>query len=236
MNTLTITPGQFADLIKPVLPFASTDDMLPVLCAIQIRTEGQWLIATATDRFRVAVQRIEKRATDDDPATTWPEFEALIPVRAVKSMLATFKPARRSAPVHEMKMTITDDRISVIAAGSFDLFDNAEMGWALETGSFPQVAGLFREALSTPPENRSPVVGVHPAYLRDFATVGGPVLRIELGAFSKALVATNDDGFIALLMPRRLIDGKPEEWGNFFDEKPEPKPAAKKRASRKKVA
>lgn len=238
MTTLTIDAKQFRALVSPVLPMACKDDMLPSICAVLIETDGKWLSATATDRFRAGIQRIEKRATDDDPTTEWPEFRALIPVRSVKSLLAMFKPSRGASST-TITLTIETDessipRLTAEAVGLFDLFDSGRFTHTLlEADAFPAVRKVFKDALDTPDDARASTVGVNPSFMADFKAAGGDTLRVLLGSPTKPLTVTNDEGFIGLLMPRSLIassgDVREENWADFFAEKSQPK----KRTSRK---
>lgn len=213
MSALTLTARQFRALVEPVLPMAAKDPMIPVLCAIQVVTEGRWLVATATDRYRVGIKRIEKSATDDDPSTEWPQFSALIPTRAVRSILATFKPTRGFDPA--MTLTVEGGRLVVEAAGAFDLFDSSRFVHHLESAEYPKVRSLIRDALATHDDERVSRVAVSPAMFADFKACGSQSLRILTGRENKPLVVTDDEGFIGLLMPRRA-DKPAESWDDLL--------------------
>jgi len=237
MTTLTIDAKEFRALVSPVLPMACKDDMMPAICAVLIEADGKWLSATTTDRFRAGIKRIEKHATDDDPTTEWPEFRALVPMRAIKSLLAMFKPSR-GAPSATITLTIESDesgveRLTAEAVGLFDLFDSGRFTHTLiDPAGFPGIRKPFREALETPDDARSSTVGINPSFMADFKAAGGDTLRVVLGGPAKPLVVTDDEGFIGLLMPRRLVAEPGEAHENssdFFAEKPQPK----KRSGRK---
>lgn len=215
-QSITLTARQLRELVNPVLPFAGKDDMLPVLCAVHVRTEGKWLIATATDRFRVAVQRVEKVVTDEDPEKAWPQIDALIPTRVIRSVLATFKAARSLDP--SMTLSFEDDRMTVEAGGGFDLFASSRFVHYLQAGEFPKIASLIAENLATPDEDRAPAAYFNPTFLSDFkaAAAGhGTALRVRMGAPTKPMVVTNDEGFLGLLMPKRP-GVEVEDWSDVF--------------------
>lgn len=213
MSGLTLTARQFRTLVEPVVPLAGTDAMIPVLNAVQILGEGKWLTATATDRFRVGIKRIEKHATDDDPTTEWPEFSALIPLRSVRSILATFKPTRGFDPA--MTLTVEDDRLIVEADGAFALFDSSRFVHYLQAGEYPEVRSVIRDALAVPDDERASRVVISPSKFADFKACGATSLRIHLGRPHKPLVVTDDNGFIGALMPQR--GGVPEEsWDDLL--------------------
>lgn len=232
-QSITITASQWRDLIGPVLPCAGSDTMLPVLNAVQIRTDGKWLIATATDRFRVAMKRVAKVATDDDPATEWPEFVALVPLKAVKSIGAMLKPSRGSAHLSGATFTVENDRLTVEASGLFDLFDAARFTHHLETGEYPKVAKLFTTALAVPDSERAPVTTLDPGFLADMKASGSPAVRVigpKADDPKSPIVFADDDGFLALLMPRRG-EAVRESWDDVLAEKPARKTRAKKAVS-----
>lgn len=236
-QSITLTATQWREVITPVLPCAGDDMMLPVLNTVHIRTHGKWLIATATDRFRVAMKRIAKIATDDDPTTEWPEFSALIPLKAVKSISAMLKPSRGGAHLSGATFAVEGDRLTVEASGLFDLFDAARFTHHLETGEFPKVDSLFAKALAVPDSERAPVSTLNPAFLSDMKACGSMVLRVigpKADDIKSPIAFTDDDGFLALLMPRRT-ETAPESWEDVLAPKPEPakpKPARKSRAKK----
>lgn len=243
MSTINLRAEQFADLVRPVIPLADATGMMPVLNAVLIEAEGKWLSATATDRFRVGIKRIEKFATDDDPTTEWPEFRALVPLRAVRALLTTFKPQRRSL-LTSLSMTVEDDgrRLVTEGVGTFDLFDSSRITHHLEIGEYPAVRSLIRDALAHPVEDRAREFGVNPNFMADFKATGSRGLRIVTGAprggMPGPIVVTDDDGFIGALMPTSAIGEKAEDWTDFLAPKPEPvaKTASAKRAVKKASA
>lgn len=210
--SLTLSARQFRSLIDPILPLAGKDTMLPVLCAVLVQSEGKWLTASATDRFRLGIKRIEKVATEDDPAKEWPEFRALIPVRAVKSILAAYKPTRGSDPT--LSLIVEDDSLVVEAAGSFDLFDAARFTHHLETGEFPKFRSIVTDGLAVPDEERAPSASFNPAFLADFKNCGR-TLRVVMGRPTKPVILLDDEGFVGALMPRRP-DLREESWDDLL--------------------
>ena len=237
MTTLTIDAKDLRALVAPVLPMACKDDMVPVLCAVLIESNGKWLSATTTDRFRGAIKRIPKRATDDDPTTEWPEFRALIPTHAVRSLLTMFKVKPRTPPATITMTVDVDDagvaRLTAEAVGLFDLFDSGRFAYTLlKDDGFPEIRPLVRKALETPSEKRSAEVGLNPNFMADFRSCGAQTLRVVLGATGQPAVVTDDEGFIGLLMPRRLLSDAPEleDWSAFLAEKPKPKKSSGRKA------
>lgn len=215
MTALTLTAREFRTLVEPVLPMAGRDGMLPILTTVLVETDGMWLSAMTTDRFRVGIKRIEKRATEDDPATEWPEFRALIPTRAVRAMLTTFKP-KRGTMDPTLTLTVDDNKMTTEAVGLFDLFDSGRFTHYLEDGEYPDLRAVVRKAMDVPDGERQSTIGVNPAFMADFKACGSTTMRLVVGGAKSPVVVTDDDGFLGLLMAPKA-------------EKPEPK----KRAPRK---
>lgn len=209
---LILSARQFRALVDPVLPLASRDDMLPVLAALLIKSEGKWLTATATDRFRLGIKRIAKVPTEDDDSTEWPQFEALVPVRAVRSILATYKPTRGFDPT--ISLAVEGDLLAVEAAGAFDLFDSARFTHRLESAEYPGVQSILTDGLGTPDDERQPTTALNPAFLADFKGCGR-TLRFVMGRASKPIIVLDDEGFIGAIMPRRT-DLEAESWDDVL--------------------
>jgi hypothetical protein len=191
MTNFTISADEFRALVSPVMPLASKDaDYTPTLNAVLIEGDGKWLSATATDRFRMGIKRIAKRATDDDPATEWPEFRALVPLRSVKSLLTTFKTLRGSLPA-QITFTI---------------------------GEYPKVRSLVQQTLDIAVEDRVSAIHLNPFFLADWKAVGSKNLRLLIGKANGAVLVTDDEGFIGLQMSRRP-ELPAEDWSDFFSPK-----------------
>lgn len=230
-TTLNLTARELAAVVNPVLPMAGKDDALPVINAVLIETDGKWLYAMSTDRFRIGIKRIAKRPTDDDLTTEWPAFRALIPLRSVRSLLSMFKPTRSMNP--ELSLTIDGDNLIAEGAGGFDLFDSSRFTYALTPGEFPDLRALVRKATEGADE-RGHEAGINPTFLADFKACGSSTLRVTFGAPGRPILLADDEGFIGLLMPRRLVGGEAEDWTDFLAERPAKKATAKKAAAPRK--
>lgn len=212
---ITLTARQFSSLFAAVLPFAGKDYMLPVLTAVHVRTHGKWLVATTTDRFRLAKHRMPKPPTEGDESVEWADFEALIPTSAVRSIMATFKPSRGLDA--DLTLTVEDGRL-IVEAGSalFSTFDQARISYSLETGEWPKADSIFTEALAT--TERCGTTAFNPKFLADFKVPGVPALRFLNGAGpTKAVLVTDDENFLAVIMPRRITSDSPaESWDDIL--------------------
>lgn len=234
MNNLTIGIHQLRELVTPVLPFAGSDDMLPVLCAVRIEAHGPWLTATATDRFRLAVQRVKA------PEGTWPEWSATVPLSTLRSLLRTFRPQRGMDS--QVSLSIDGDLLRVVSAGALIDMDDAAITYPLERGQFPGVHSIIRKALAA-----ETVAGAHTAVNPKFLAampVGHQAIRIKVSAPNEPVPFTDGEDFICIVMPRRVVGGAtpseaagfppmPDGWTKILAE---PKKATAKKAPAKKAA
>lgn len=244
---LNITARQLKALVAPVLPLAGRDDMLPVLTAIRVEVDGPWLIAMATDRFRLGIKRL--RAVEDEP---WPAgWSATIPVRTLKGILAAFKPSYREGDA-QLVLTVDDDQHSlhVVAGGALLDMLGASITYPLETGEYPKLRTLIRTGLAAPVAEDG-IAGFNWALLSEFRaaapTHGGPLV-IRVGAGANPTLISDGEDFIGAIMPRRMVGNDSvkgsafpsvEDWNDVLGDPKKAtvkkKPAAKK-ATVKKAA
>lgn len=229
--TFTLAASQLHALLSPVLPFADKGDTLPILEAVQVRSSGEYLYATATDRYRLGVQRVK--------VDNLPEGLDFVLSRAtVRGILALHKPSRRDG---DPELTITvfthveernypsegtkvrvADRVTVSGGGSFGFLDSST-SWPVVSGEYPKVNGILREAAERASKVPEGVVGAafNPAYLADFRLAQPPhsttpmVLFVGSGRLA-TLVRIGDD-FIGAIMPvrwaaDRATDELDEAW------------------------
>lgn len=239
MNTIHLTATELSSLIGAVLPFAGKDFELPVLNSVLIETDGKWLYATATDRFRFGVKRIAKRATEEDESTTWPEFRALVPLSSIKALLSLFKPSRaasRQGLSPTLSLAVDGDQLIAESTGGFELFSSSRFGYTLMQGQYPDVRKLLRDELAHAGDRVS-TVGLNTTFLADYKHLGRRDAAVEFTMGSsegKPIIIRDHDGFIGLLMPRRLMSTDPadrESWDDYLAEKVEPTPVPKAKSA-----
>lgn len=115
---ITVDLDVLRNLVSSTAPFAQlTGHGLPVFEAIELRGCGQYLVATASDRYVIAMKRAEVAGVDG--------FYALVPTSELKHLLATFKTTRQHGPA-SVTLTVADEQLRVsrsdgIFAGCFDL-------------------------------------------------------------------------------------------------------------------
>lgn len=213
-SSVSIAASDFHRLVKAVMPLASRDVVLPVLCAVWLRGHGEWLTATATDRYRIGVKRLKINAPDG--------WQALIPTSVLRSLLATSKPSRH----HDSTLTLTPDgdrlRVSVEGLASADMLGEA-LSFRLETGEYPTVDKLlagYARASDPLPEGAA----FNPHLLADFkAAAEGPEPMLlsaakPNGASPTPLVVRIGDHFLGAQMAVRRAGDAPHaaDWSDIF--------------------
>jgi hypothetical protein len=205
---ITITAHSLRALVDPVLPCASVDGDLPVLNAVKIEARGKWLMAMATDRFKLGLKRVKAPADEQ-----WAEFQAVVSVRALKSILATFKPQRGLDP--ELTLTVEQDQLTVtVGGGLVDDVAAAKASYFLVSGKFPALDKILRKALDAKPEPTES--GFDWRHVAGFANAAGRVgLRVKSTGARSPLLITGDD-FIGALMPRQIHDVADKGWDDLL--------------------
>lgn len=231
---VVVSANALAALVKPVMEIAGKDDMLPVLNAVLVETRGDYLVASATDRFRVAYHRVKLTAGQKNPKTP-PAFRALIPLVSLRALFRAFTPARGINYDLHLSLDPHDDQRLVVempdpATISIDkgraMVDPAVaaavMRFRVLTNGFPNLEKLVREALARDPEPG--VVGFNWELLASFKAFR----RSTLDTFVvkthpvKPTVITDDDRFVGLIMPRRIPStGRPplvldDDWADVI--------------------
>lgn len=215
MNTLTITARALKALVAPVLPLAGKDDSLPVICAVLIETRGEYVTATATDRFRFGICRDRLGVDDNDKPTMPPTgWRALIPARDLRTILGFFKASRYFDPVLELAVDDQGERLTVTQGGGLDNIVGATLTVALEQGSYPAIETIARDALTA--TEAVSEQSFNAAFLGDFkhACRHGEPIVVRFGAApGKPAMVTVGEHFLGGIMPRTVV----KEGGASYD-------------------
>ena len=221
--TFTLTAREFRDLVTPVIPMAHKDRTIPILNAVRIESVGNYLIASATDRYAVGMSR-------HTPSEKPPKGLAImIPLASLRFILATFKPSRDVDPQLEFVVTAKGERLRLNQTG-FDLFE-ASITYPLEQGAWPRLPEVItNQAQSDEPPTK--MIGLNASLLAKFqgAVRGGEPIEITIGANNKPILITAGDHFIGALMPTPLSNSDTgtstvSEWSALLDSAPKSKAA-----------
>lgn len=229
VRTLKVSARHFYEFIDRVLPYASTDDTLPVLNSVRLETRNGWLVATTTDRFRAGMVRAErafgvKTAAKTVASTTkvfepgplWPQnFHEILPTAAYRVLNRIIRPIRGLDA--ELELVFSDGKVTVSATGAMLHLDDIVMtldGFP-DVSEFPAVRKLVVKAIAA--DATETTFGVNAQFVGDFAKSIGrnETLAVKTGAgMSNPLLVTGADAnFIGILMPRRALD----DAGRFPD-------------------
>lgn len=188
--TVEITAKQFAQLVRPLVPLAGKDDMLPILNAIQFETQDDYLVGLCTDRFRLGIHRVKLERTPS-PASF------LLSLATVAHILAMFKPSRYADPL--LKFTVESDRLRVETVGGMDFIMDASVTFPVMTDDFPRVRKVLLDQLAADSQPTTDL-GVNAAYLADFrhAITDATPLSMHLVAADKPIIFTAGGDFIGM--------------------------------------
>jgi hypothetical protein len=210
-KTVTMKASQFRALVAPVMPLADqTAWNLPVLNAVSIEAHGDYLIATATDRYRLGVQRVKM-------AEAVPGFAAIISIRVLRSVLGIFKATRKSDPL--LSITATEGVLSVKSIGGLGIdygFMTGSMTWPLVDGQYPKVRSILTDAAAK--EDSAPLL-LNPSLLADFAvaqTNGEPI--VMRGTAGRAVFVQIGPDFIGAIMQVKTSEAPKidADWTTFL--------------------
>lgn len=110
MSTVTVRSFDLHNMLKSALLFAGKDDTLPMLTCVKLELIGDYLVASTTDRFRLALIRIRvEQGLGDD--TDGP-FSVLLDRKQVAAALPALKTAVRDADWQKVVLTSEDKMVS----------------------------------------------------------------------------------------------------------------------------
>ena len=206
-TTGTVPAEDFAAAISQIAVAASKEDVTPVLTTILLETTKANISVVATDRYRVAVQDIDWKATSSDTDTS-----ALIPAKTLQEIAKTF------ANQGEISISLNPaDEKDLIAFKA----NNRSVTSRLIKGNFPAVRTLFPEKIenfailntqdlmdstkrvSLVLERESPIKYTFTQTQLDLEAVGGETAQ----ATEQIDAQLNGDDVVVSLKPQFLLDG-----------------------------
>lgn len=191
-GTVAIHAGTLLELLEGVITHAGKDKSLPLLNTISIVSEGDQVIAKATDRYRLIEGKVEQVETmaGSLPAT-------VIPVDDAKKIIALAKAAKSI----NIFMTIERDGDRVTAR-----YLDQEVSFRAFDGTYPPTDQLW------PAEDQPRValanITLNPSFFADYAKIVGKKgsVTIEFIDEKKPIIIGLEGNKVtwrALLMPMR---------------------------------
>lgn len=193
--TCTVDAAQCHGLLTDVLRCASTDAFLPMINGILLHGDEHEghpvLVATATDRFKLAHAHID--------ATGTPLGEVFVKVAEVKRLLAVLKALPKGSTLLEIGIN-GDGDVVFSARGASATLEHYDLG----DGGFVEYSKLFASLEKTPADEQIAVSGRHLDALVAVAKRRGEPIRFEAHGKTKPTGVFIGDRYRALIMPYRI--------------------------------
>jgi DNA polymerase III sliding clamp (beta) subunit (PCNA family) len=197
-DLVTVTAGDFRNLLEGAATHAHAKKDLPVLNTVRLEVTGNRLIAIATDRYRLIQGEVSREVEGDLAAS-------LIPIDGVKRILSILKGEKDKGDSLPVTLTRMGDILTVSLTGNAITVD-------LLTGTYPPVEKFLDFTTDT-----VPVTGIafNPAYFADYSKIAAkpkdksaqPV-EVEFTGDNKPIrinIAGNGITWKAVLMPMRVV-------------------------------
>jgi hypothetical protein len=176
--------------------FASRDEALPMLNAVQLEGTSAGLLAAGTDRFSLGASWTPW--ADDSTHTP---FQMVIPLEQVQLMMALLRPSgRRRVRKGAVDLRVTPKATRLwLRAGDISLMVTAGRNL-----TFPS----WRQLIPTAKTDATPPTwAMDPTKLARFSKIDRPGgAHFYSGGPNKPLCVTMGDDFVGLVMPVRLAD------------------------------
>ena len=224
--TFTITAREFRDLVSPVIPLADKDGALPALNAVRIQSRGSYLVASATDRFRLGFNRINL----SEPVEG---IDISVRLAGLRQILSIFKSTRQQNP--EIKFVVTEAGLRVEQGGGFGFVDASMTFEVADTSKLPNLATFISKWKAGDSVHPISVNAEYLSSFRDVVKRGEPMVIVPGMTGADAITVRIGADFIGVLMPvvESRKDGLEsiEEWQDFLTDGPESQYAGKSKVA-----
>lgn len=210
---ITLTNRQLHELIRPVVPFAGDTYSLPVLNTVLLQRCGDYLVASATDRYHLGVKRVRVGNPPDETQAD-EDLSVVVKLPELRQLLSLFKPARKSWPSQpKLTLEVADGILYAEAVPGVGDENHglaaARIGCGIETADFPDLFQLMVAQLTAERPERVDSIAVNferLTHLREAVnhdeSLGNQPVVFTLGATDRrAIVAQVGADFIGALMP-----------------------------------
>jgi hypothetical protein len=207
-------------LLSDVLPFAGTDDTLPMLRCVRIESDGKRLLAATTDRFTMGVSKVDFEATDNEHRNADGKFEYrnlecefLLGPTDVSTLIKIAKTVKRDIDWR----LVTISKVGEIPPGCtvptftyrFAFFSGEQVTVKPFDAEFPK----FKQLIPSGGAVARAATGFTMPYLAKFAKVAndhGGLVRVfshdDTPHGKKPISVLIGDSFVGLIMPQALAD------------------------------
>ncbi|MFF4600589.1 hypothetical protein [Amycolatopsis sp. NPDC001319] len=195
--TCTVDVAQCHGLLTDVLRCADTDPCLPMINGVLLHGDEHEghpvLVATATDRFKLAHAHID--------ATGTPLGEVFVRVAEVKRLLAVLKALPKDSTLLEISSNDVGD-VVFSARGASATLEHYDLG----NGGFIEYSKLFASLEKAQSQERIAVSGPNLEAIVAVAKRRREAIRFEAHGKAKPAGVFVGDRYRALIMPMRLGD------------------------------
>jgi len=212
MTTMILPAKGLINILSSVLPLAATDPATRVvnrpLYAVHLRRDGNYLVATATDRYVLGMCR-EYRLPENDGVPD--DFEVLLDGKEVKDLVTDLK---RAVKAHRGGIPTVEVELGQDATGHLTLTFPA-LGRAVTDlepeVKLPDMRGFLQHALARKVASDLASWGLNPSFMKRFETAakvsGVLAVRMEhrVGDPGPILVTAGAD-FLGCIMPTRFAE------------------------------
>lgn len=189
MISITLLPEDLRDLVRRVLPFVGTDEILPMLTGVAFEARGGMLTATATDRYVIGVAKLTMPEAPDVvfsiTAGHWREVLRLYPV-----------PRKAGEPL-PVTLTVDDDHLTTSRPGAVPevtaRFPLLDPDWLVNKARSVVARHLTLDAAPEQPST------YNPRYLARFAHLGESITVLPSEPNKPTVIISHD--FVGAIMP-----------------------------------
>lgn len=202
LPTVHVSADDLQAVLDPILPLAARDpDAFPVLTAVSLSVRQGWLVASATDRYRVGWCR--HRLDPDLPQPV--SWDALVPAADLVRLLRVVRPNYRDTAQLALTVDSVEQTMTVRQDGTSNFYADLQITVRLQFGTYPNLAPLFEQLVGARMLADRPLV-LRAALLAGFrhAERDRAPLVIWSGPGRKGVGVACGDHFIGALMPLKL--------------------------------
>jgi hypothetical protein len=218
--TVALTAHNLTRVLTTAAMFASTDRIIPTINRVEVSVSDGYVIAAATDRFRMGVCRV-KHEVDTDTALPPQGWSAAIDLDDLRRLCTIIRPRTRYERSAGVSFTVGGDSLDELTftAGTITM---TATGHRERFADWRKIMRACRDNAVDP----APSVPVNPAYLDSFGKASWESddrLVIFASRRNRPITITIGEHFFGVLMPVMVDDdGVGEEslssWDRLFVE------------------